>query len=272
VKNEKWGMDSDIASRILYCDSHCVVVNKIAGEAVEGAGKNMTDLPRLLAAVLESQPSLQMAMSTESSPSLPSDLPLALPVAVHRLDVPVSGCVLFARTPAALRFLSSILNTANISKTYWAIVEQPQNNTLFVDKDTTSIELVHWIQFDSRKNKSIAFDQCQPGLKKAILHCRQVGRGEKYLFFEIELCTGRHHQIRAQFERMGLHIKGDLKYGARRSEPNGGIRLHARSLSFPHPADKYPADKDERMSVQADPPVCDNLWKAFMDAAVATVP
>jgi 23S rRNA pseudouridine1911/1915/1917 synthase len=251
-------MDSDIASRILYCDSDCVVVNKIAGEAVEGAGKNMTDLPRLLAAALE----------TESNK--PTDLPTKLLVPVHRLDVPVSGCVLFARSESALRFLNDTFNHNSVSKIYWAIIEQPQNNALFTDNATESVELVHWIQFDSRKNKSIAHDQRQPGLKKAILRYRQVGKGENYLFLEIELSTGRHHQIRAQFERMGLHIKGDLKYGARRSEPNGGIRLHARSLSFPHPADKYSSDKEKRITVQADPPVCDNLWRAFITSS-ATV-
>jgi 23S rRNA pseudouridine1911/1915/1917 synthase len=253
-------MYTDIAHRILYCDSHCVVVNKIAGEAVEGAGKNMTDLPRLLAIVLESQS------------DKPTDLPAALPIAVHRLDVPVSGCVLFARNETALRFLNNTFNSANISnhnsakKVYWAIVEQKQNNALFIDNSNTHVELVHWIQFDSRKNKSIAHDQHQPGLKKAILRCRPVGRGQNYLFLEIELITGRHHQIRAQLEHMGIHIKGDLKYGARRSEPNGGIRLHARSLSFPHPANTYPPEKDNRITVQADPPVCDNLWQAFIDA------
>jgi 23S rRNA pseudouridine1911/1915/1917 synthase len=262
MSKEKRSMMNELSSRILYCDSDCVVVNKIAGEAVEGAGKNMTDLPRLLAQVLNTQAALQTVMPAKDS--LPS--PLAMPVAVHRLDVPVSGCVLFARSETALRFLNDSFNSANVFKTYWAIIEHPQNNTLIPDTPK-SVELIHWIQFDSRKNKSIAFDQSKPGLKKAILNYRLVGRGEKYLFLEIELSTGRHHQIRAQFERLGIHIKGDLKYGARRSEPNGGIRLHARSLSFPHPADKYPADKDKRISVQADPPVCDNLWRAFMDAA-----
>ena len=148
-----------------------------------------------------------------------------------------------------------------MKKNYWAIVEQPHNEVLFAD-DATHIELVHWIQFDSRRNKSIAFDQHQQGLKKAILRYRPVGKGQNYLFLEIELITGRHHQIRAQFEKIGLHIKGDLKYGARRSEPNGGIRLHARSLSFPHPS-----TQDKRITVQADPPILDNLWQAFLGAA-----
>jgi 23S rRNA pseudouridine1911/1915/1917 synthase len=254
MRNEKWEMDSDITSRILYCDSDCVVVNKIAGEAVEGAGKNMTDLPRLLAAALKTKSGLPAV--------LPSASPLEMPVAVHRLDVPVSGCVLFARNETALRFLNDAFYSAHVSKIYWAIIEQPHNNNIFTDTHATHVELVHWIQFDSRKNKSIAHDQHQPGLKKAVLHYRLLGRGQKYLFLEVELSTGRHHQIRAQFEKMGIHIKGDLKYGARRSEPNGGIRLHARSLSFPDPA-----DKDKRITVQADPPACDNLWQAFIEAA-----
>jgi 23S rRNA pseudouridine1911/1915/1917 synthase len=240
-------MGDGIGSRILYCDANCIVVNKAAGEAVEGAGKGMTDLPKLLAAQM---PGLNLP------PALPVEDALELPTVVHRLDVPVSGCVVFARTGAALRFLNNAFRGEAIEKRYWAIVEQPKDSDVCLSSEF--VEIIHWIQFDSRRNKSIAHNEQSRGRKKAILRCRLAGRGRDYLFLEVDLVTGRHHQIRAQFEKLGLHIKGDLKYGARRSERNGGIRLHARSLSFPCMA-------DGRITVQADPPIQDNLWQAFQD-------
>jgi 23S rRNA pseudouridine1911/1915/1917 synthase len=237
-------MMSNIASRILHCDSACIVVNKIPGEAAEGAGRGMINLPQLLAAELPTTP---------DAPDV-----LALPTAVHRLDVPVSGCVVFARTGAALRFLNAVFSGDAVKKHYWAIVELSENNALFSADAAEAVELTHWIQFNPRKNKSYAYDEAGPGRKKAVLRCRRAGRGQNYLFLEIELITGRHHQIRAQFERLGLHIKGDLKYGARRSEHGGGIRLHARSISFPDPL-----NEGNIITVQADPPLRDNLWQAF---------
>jgi 23S rRNA pseudouridine1911/1915/1917 synthase len=247
-------MASDLASRIIYGDASCVVVNKVAGEAVEGAGKGMADLPRLLAAEL----------SAPYPPPLSAGDALPLPAAVHRLDVPVSGCAAFARTGAALRFLNAAFSGEAVKKHYWAIVEPSEY--AFPPDAAGGIELVHWIQFDPRRNKSTAHNEPGPGRKKAVLRCCPAGRGERYLFLEIELITGRHHQIRAQFERVGLYIKGDLKYGARRSEPAGGIRLHARSLSFSNPG-RDSADGDDFITVQADPPLRDNLWQAFMEAS-----
>ena len=241
MKNEKLAESKELVSRILYRDENCVVVNKIAGEACEGAAKGMIDLPGLLAA--------------EFPP--PEKDALAMPTAVHRLDVPVSGCAVFARTGTALRFLNNVFRGDTVKKYYWAIIEQPRDNNFFSENTAESIEMVHWIQFNSRQNKSIAHDQPGPDRKKAILRCRLMGRGQNYLFLEIELITGRHHQIRAQFARAGLHIKGDLKYGAKRSEQNGGIRLHARSLSFPDPS-----GSGNNITIQADPPIRDNLWQA----------
>jgi 23S rRNA pseudouridine1911/1915/1917 synthase len=142
-----------------------------------------------------------------------------------------------------------------VEKRYWAVTEMPSLSPDLAE----SGELIHWITHDARANKSRAFDEPGPGRKKAILRYRLAGRGERYLFFEIELVTGRHHQIRAQFAHSGLPVKGDLKYGARRSERGGGIRLHARSLCFPDPA-----GKEERILVTAPPPVQDTLWEAFM--------
>jgi len=251
---------SDFASRILHCDAVCVVVNKTVGEAAEGAGKGMGCLPTLLAAELV-------------APCYPPPKDaLPAPTAVHRLDVPVSGCTLFARGRDALLFLNDAFSQGAtcqgaVEKRYWAIVEQPQGSfdmpQFSENGSSESVELVHWVQFDSQRNKSIAHDDPGPGRKKAILRYRFVGKGRDYLFMEVELVTGRHHQIRAQLERFGLHIKGDLKYGARRSEKAGGIRLHARSLSFPAPASGCPTRDDGRITVYADPPLQDSLWQAF---------
>lgn len=242
-------MENGIASRVLYCDSSCIVVNKIAGEAVEGAGKSMVDLPKLLAAELS---------GSVWPPAMPAEDAIELPAAVHRLDVPVSGCAAFARTKSALRFLNEAFAGNAVEKIYRAVVELPRGKSMPLPCPGEKREYVHWLQFDSKKNKTIAYNEAGHGRKKAVLRCRFTGRGDNYLFMEIELVTGRHHQIRAQLERLGLHIKGDLKYGARRSENCGGIRLHAFSLSFPSPA-----DPGSRITVQADPPLQDNLWKAF---------
>jgi len=261
-------MREDINSRVLYCDRDCIVVNKIAGEAVEGAGKGMIDLPRLLADRLldEQMPSLNLPLAEAENA-------LALPTAVHRLDVPVSGCAAFARTEAALRFLNNAFRGNVVEKRYWAIVEQPKDSGACQWIEGLSseffVEIIHWIQFDSRKNKSIAHDEQGGGRKKAVLRCCLAGRGRDYLFLEVDLVTGRHHQIRAQFEKLGLHIKGDLKYGARRSDRAGGIRLHARMLSFPSVVDSNsPTLGIRRITVQADPPIQDSLWQAFQMAAV----
>jgi 23S rRNA pseudouridine1911/1915/1917 synthase len=243
------------ASRILYTDDQCVVVNKLCGEAAEGAGAGMADLPALLSAALNA-----------AAPDTPPKNGGFLPAAVHRLDVPVSGCCLFARTPRALAFLNSAFSQSSnwdgeskresvIEKHYWAITEIPPHGRTIPD----SAELVHWIRTDTKTNKSTAFDEVGADMKKGVLRYRILGRGDRYLFFDVELVTGRHHQIRAQFAKLGLHIKGDLKYGSKRSEKDGGIRLHAHSLAFPDPS-----SPDKRIKVDALPPVQDNLWNALL--------
>ena len=269
IKPEKRQMHTENytldASRILYIDEQCIALNKRAGEAVEGAGAGMGDLPLMI----------QYILDREKNCSLPAEelsgYRLSPPVAVHRLDVPVTGCALFARTQGALAFLNGVfIGTENAGdndsadyakagapeKYYWAIIEKPRTEI------APAAHLVHWVQLNSRQNKSMAFDEPGQERKKAELAYRIIGAGRNYLFMEIQLFTGRHHQIRCQLAHIGLHIKGDLKYGARRSEPGGGIRLHARSLAFPHPAG------GGRISIQADPPHMDNLWQAFGECVV----
>ncbi|MDR0690373.1 MAG: RNA pseudouridine synthase [Spirochaetaceae bacterium] len=237
-ETEKNGPLRDGSPRILYRDSRCLVVNKLPGEAVEGAAPGMIDLPRLLA-------------ETSGVPSGPEGL--AVPVAVNRLDVPASGCVLFARTRRALPRLNAALRQGGIEKRYWVIAENPSAREL-----PEAGEWVHWLRRNPRTNKSRAWAEEGPGRKQGILRYRIKGRGERYIFLEIELAAGRHHQIRAQLAAQGLFIKGDLKYGARRSERGGGIRLHARSLCFPDPA-----EPERIIRVIAPPPVRDRLWLDF---------
>jgi 23S rRNA pseudouridine1911/1915/1917 synthase len=201
--------------------------------------------------------------------------------AAHRLDVPVSGCLLLAplsgsgsvgKSPIetslvetslvgeSLAFFSAAFarppgEGALVEKRYWAVAEEPRSAFAF-NRDWT--ELRHWIVTDTKRNKSIAYSEKKPGAKKALLRYRLAGRGDNYIFLEIDLLTGRHHQIRAQLAKEGLRIKGDLKYGARRSERGGGIRLHASALAFPDPG-----NTGEQVRVSAFPPINDALWEAF---------
>jgi 23S rRNA pseudouridine1911/1915/1917 synthase len=230
----------DLENRILFVNDDVIVVNKAAGEAMEGAVQGMTDLAALLAERFGAEKGFA-------------------PTAVHRLDVPVTGCALFARNAGAAAFLNksfsrNVSQDGRAEKYYWAIVELSPSFSALPDTG----ELVHWIQSNVKKNKSTAYDKPQGRCREAILRYRIRGRGRNYGFMELELVTGRHHQIRAQLAVLGAHIKGDLKYGAKRSEKTGGIRLHARSLYFPDPS-----VKGSFIRVSADPPVMDNLWKDF---------
>ena len=223
--------------RIIFEDEACVVINKLSGESSED---------------------IAPPDSAGGKPFFP----------VHRLDMPVSGCLLLAKTPEAAAFLGEAFarRSGIVLKNYWAIVEIPENDNALPNE----AELSHWLYEDRKRNKSFAAPlpdsdgkERRPGRngsrpQKALLRYRLAGKGEHYLFLEIELVTGRHHQIRAQLAAIGLHIKGDLKYGARRSEKNGGIRLHACSLVFPDLL-----NRGGRIEAKALPPEMDTLWDAF---------
>ncbi|MDR3249329.1 MAG: RNA pseudouridine synthase [Treponema sp.] len=245
---------TELQSRIVkLCDDY-LVVNKLPGESTEPLAdlSGMIDLPLALQKELGGLP-------TNSG----------LPTAVHRLDVPVSGCVLFARNPRALAFFNACFRSAGedspgqVEKIYWGITELPRNEI------PESGDLIHWLA-PGKGNRSNVFNDPGPGRKKSVLRYRTLGRGDRYLFLEFTLFTGRHHQIRAQLAHAGLPIKGDLKYGARRSERGGGIRLHSYSLAFPEFLPS-PAPGDSLVVVSAPPPVVDNLWDAFIQAAQPTV-
>ena len=167
---------------------------------------------------------------------------------VHRIDRPVSGAVVFAKTSKALTRLNEMIRNGEIHKTYWAIVEaRPAQE---------EGSLTHYIVRDGRTNRSRAYDKPKADGKKAMLNYRVLGCSTRYTLVEVELLTGRHHQIRAQLSKIGCPIKGDLKYGAKRSNPDGGISLHSRRVEFLHPVRK------EQVSITAPAPK-DNLWEFF---------
>jgi 23S rRNA pseudouridine1911/1915/1917 synthase len=223
-----------LASRILYQSGRFVIVNKLPGEAAGNAGPGIARLSDGLAALFGR----------------------ASVFAVNRLDVPVSGCVLFARRPDALAAACALFREGAVQKRYLAVAETPPGPVSLPENG----ELVHWLSEDSRRNKSAVFDGPGPGRKKAALRCRICGQGERYTFLEIELISGRRHQIRAQLAAVGFRVKGDLKYGARRSEKIG-IRLHAYSLAF-----RDPCGSGVLIRAGAPPPVMDRLWQACWEA------
>ena len=166
----------------------------------------------------------------------------------HRLDRPVSGLVIFAKTSKALTRLNEMFRTNAVKKTYWAVVKN-------APKEPEG-ELVHFLVRNEKQNKSYAYEKEVPNSKKAVLDYRLIARSDHYYLLEVDLKTGRHHQIRCQLAKMGCPIKGDLKYGAQRSNPDGSICLHARRVRFVHPVSK------ELIELEAPLPP-GNLWKGF---------
>ncbi len=219
---------------ILYEDNHLIIVNKACSEIVQGDKTGDASLIDKLKAYIKKKY------------NKPGSVFLGL---VHRLDRPTSGIVIFARTSKALSRMNKLFKEKNIKKIYWALVD----NAPPKDEDT----LVHYVKKNQQKNKSFAYDTEKSGTKKASLTYRLIGRTKRFFLLEIELHTGRHHQIRTQLAKIGLHIKGDLKYGFPRSNPDGGIHLHARQVEFIHPVNKEP------LVIIADPPD-DVLWNEFV--------
>lgn len=218
---------------VLYEDNHIIAVNKTCREIVQGDKTGDVPLSELLKAWLKEKY------------AKPGNVFVGV---THRVDRPVSGVVIFAKTGKALSRLNDMFRAGEIRKTYWAIVK----NRPPKEED----ELTHWLVKNEKQNKSYAYDTEKPGAKKAILHYRLIARSDRYYLLEIDLKTGRHHQIRSQLAKIGCPIKGDLKYGFDRSNKDGGISLHARSAEFIHPV--------SRKNVRIVAPVPDdNLWKAL---------
>ena len=218
---------------VVYEDNHLIIVNKRPSEIVQGDKTGDEPLSDTLKRYLKEKY------------AQPGNVFLGV---THRLDRPVSGLVVFAKTSKALSRLNEMFRAGEVKKTYWAIVKNcpPQEEG----------ELVHYLVRNERQNKSYAYDKEVKGAKKAVLHYRLIGRSDNYYLLEVDLKTGRHHQIRCQLAKMGCPIKGDLKYGFPRSNPDGSICLHARCVRFVHPVSK------EQVEVVAPVPE-DNGWSFF---------
>lgn len=221
---------------VLYEDNHIIIVNKTVSEIVQGDKTGDKPLSETVKEWLKEKY------------NKPGNVFCGV---THRLDRPVSGIVVFAKTSKALPRLNDMFKNKEIKKTYWAIVKNEPNQ----NEGT----LQHYLIKNEKQNKSYAYDTEKPDAKLAVLHYKLIGRSDKYYLLEIDLETGRHHQIRCQLAKMGCVIKGDLKYGSDRSNPDGGISLHARSISFTHPVSK------ELIEVTAPLPK-DNLWKALEES------
>ena len=223
---------------VLYEDNHIIAINK-----------NNSDLVQ--ADISGDEPlSERVKRYIKKKYNKPGDVFLGVP---HRLDRPVSGVVIFARTTKALTRLNKMFQEKDkeIEKIYWAIVKnQPP-----LEEEV----LTHFILRDSEKNKSSAYAKDRKGAKEASLEYKLICRSQKYYLLEVNLHTGRHHQIRCQLAKIGCPIKGDLKYGFPRSNEDGGISLHARQISFMHPV------KNEKITITSPVPKNDNLWKEFIN-------
>jgi 23S rRNA pseudouridine1911/1915/1917 synthase len=205
--------------QILYDDNHIIIVNKRAGDIVQGdktGDKPLSDVVKEYIAEKYNKP---------------GNVYLGV---VHRLDRPTTGLVIFAKTSKVLPRLNALFASKDISKTYWAIVK----NKPAKEKDT----LIDWLKKNPKNNKSYAYKKEVANSKKAILHYEVIKKLQNYFLLEIRLETGRHHQIRSQLYNIGCPIKGDLKYGFDRSNEDGSIHLHARHISFIHPVKKEPVE------------------------------
>jgi 23S rRNA pseudouridine1911/1915/1917 synthase len=220
---------------ILFEDNHLIAVNKTNHDLVQ---KDSTGDMALDG---------HIRLYIKEKYKKPGDVFLGV---IHRLDRPVSGIVMFARTSKALTRMNELFRNGEINKTYWAIVKNLPAKT--------EDELSHYMTRNTKQNKSYCHESEVPESKLAKLKYRVIANSDNYHLIEVNLLTGRHHQIRAQLAHIGSPIKGDLKYGFARSNKDGGISLHARKIEFPHPVSK------ENISIIAPPPDNEDLWRIFI--------
>lgn len=219
--------------KVVYEDNHIIIVSKDSGEIVQGDKTGDEPLSETVKRYIKTKY------------NKPGNVFLGV---VHRLDRPVSGLVVFAKTSKALSRLNDMFRNGDVHKTYWAVTHGYPP----AEEDT----ITHWIVRNEKQNKSYAYDHEVLGSKKAVLHYHVIGRTDNYTLIEVRLLTGRHHQIRCQLSKIGCPIKGDLKYGARRSNPDGGISLLSRKVEFVHPVSKQ--------SIVAEAPLpADAVWHAL---------
>lgn len=223
----------------LYEDNHIIIVSKRSGEIVQGDKTGDEPLSETVKQYIKEKY------------HKPGNVFLGV---VHRLDRPVWGLVVFAKTSKALTRLNKMFKEGQVHKTYWAITKNapPAEEGVLTD----------WLVRNERQNKSYAHPQEVPNAKKAVLKYRVIAHSDRYHLIEVNLLTGRHHQIRCQLANMGCAIKGDLKYGAPRSNPDGSISLLARRITFVHPVSK------ENIVVEAPLPPNDKLWEALASAVI----
>ena len=222
---------------VVYEDNHIIIVNKASGEIVQG--DKTGDIPL----------SETVKQYIKEKYQKPGNVFLGV---VHRLDRPVSGLVVFAKTSKALSRLNDMFRTGDVHKTYWAIVKRGD-----IAPEAT---LTDWLTRNERQNKSYAHPREVPGSKKAVLSYKVRSVSDNYMLLDVHLMTGRHHQIRCQLANMGCPIKGDLKYGSPRSNPDGSISLMSRRVEFVHPVSKE--------TIVAEAPVPnDRLWQALAENA-----
>lgn len=224
-------------NQILFEDNHIIIINKKAGQLVQGDKTGDISL-------LD-----EVKSYIKQKYSKPGNVFAGL---VHRIDRPTSGIVIFAKTSKALTRLTEMIKKREIKKTYWAVVKK--------NEIPETQRLVHYLKKNEKNNKAIIFNSssAQSGSKEAILTYKIIKKSDRYLLLEIDLETGRHHQIRAQLSAIKCPIKGDLKYGADRSNSDGSIHLLARKIEFIHPI------KKEKIVLEAPVPENDNLWKSFV--------
>ena len=223
-------------SQIIFEDNHLLVINKKAGQLVQGDKTGDLSLLELIKDFIKKRD------------EKPGNVFLGL---VHRIDRPTSGLVIYAKTSKALTRLTVMVKNREVKKTYWAIVGK--------EMIPKSQRLIHYLQKNEKTNKATVFIKPTDKAKESILNYQIIKTLDNYQLLEIDLETGRHHQIRAQLSKIGVPIKGDLKYGAPRSNPDGGISLHARKLEFEHPVTK------EKLEIIAPVPQNDAIWKACED-------
>ncbi len=229
------GSTEALSKRILYEDNHLIVVNKLSSEIVQGDKTGDEPLSENLKRYLKEKY------------QKPGNVFLGV---IHRIDRPVSGVVVFAKTGKALSRMNELVKQRAMKKTYWAIVKN--------SPPLTEGKLVHYLVRNERKNKSFAYKTIKANSKEAVLEYTMLASSRDYHLLEVDLKTGRHHQIRVQLAAIGCPIKGDLKYGFPRSNPDASISLHARSVSFIHPV------KKESLYIVAPPPK-DALWDYFVE-------
>ncbi len=220
--------------RILYEDNHIIAVNKTNHDIVQSDKTGDEPLIEQIKSVIKLRD------------KKPGNVYLEV---IHRIDRPVSGAVLFAKTSKVLPRMNKLFHDGQVKKIYWAVVK----NIPPKESDT----LIHYLLRNTKQNKSYVFDTVKPESKEAKLIYKVLGKTSNYFLLEIQLLTGRHHQIRSQLAKIGCPIKGDLKYGFPRSNPDGGIHLHSRLVSFTHPV------SGEFIEIVAQTPE-DVLWKEFL--------